>query len=149
MESSEECVICKKTLIDTDDQQTLKKKGAESLVADGVPCKPGDIVHYDCRKTFTRNKSNAARKSDLLCESPEVHQTFKRCLRKDSTEFDFQTNCFLCGKEAHIDIASRDHHQAICDIDVVIIVRTLIVQDMLTTTGLSRYVHNHVLFIIF
>ena len=78
----------------------LRQKGsngineASRLRGDNVRASDGDIIHSDCRKTYT----NAKAISDITKAQPKCSPT--RNLRSQTSSFQCQDHCLFCGQPA-------------------------------------------------
>jgi len=63
-----------------------------------VEVKPGDNVHIQCRKDFTRPNSK------ILNTNTASHH---RTLRSDTEQFDFKSKCLLCASFAKFSLTTK------------------------------------------
>ena len=93
-----ECIICKKIISQSSEGAVLYEKGAASINAaslqrcDSITAVAGESVHTACRKEYTKQRNIDASKKQ------QSHQTEKRVLRSEATQFDFKIHCLFCGE---------------------------------------------------
>ena len=118
MDASICCAICKEIV--KEDGIELTSKGVDGVNraseerGDKIVFKLGDFVHKECRRSFCRPSSiRKAKRSDE--EANHAGTDTPRLLRpRDSLtnrQFDFKTDCFLCGNEIDEELERRRSRQ--------------------------------------
>lgn len=116
------CVFCESNVdVNSPDTVSLREKGAKSVneVSKSRNCpievSVGQRVHVLCRKQFVNWKTSASKR--FKAESDSEKNT--PVLRSKSLTFNFQENCFLCGKSKEIKCVANnttiDVFQVRCD----------------------------------
>ena len=123
----DECTICQKPVDGDTPTARLGEKGCIGIHATNinhfcpVELKPGDTVHIQCWKYFTRPKSK------ILTTNNVSH---KRILR--SEQFDFKSKCLLCGSFAKFSLNTKKKSHDVYP------VRNLDVQEKILNHSVER-----------
>lgn len=107
MEANEQCVICGQSVDGTGSLvSTLGEKGSASLNkasvtrGDSIKSVPGDKVHKECRRSYTRRPELP---NDLRPKDREPSTIRERRTRSSSAgEFCYKTDCLFCGTPAAV-----------------------------------------------
>ena len=110
----DDCVFCDDSLSDGQPTSKLRKKGCDGIKDAATshesekPVVPGQLVHVNCRKEYTKDQSIEAHKR----KHPKKDVTSHCTTRSGESEFIYEKHCLFCGlPEFHAGKKTEYKHQ--------------------------------------